>query len=338
MRARLRIKYTAHKMDVFFDKAYGKLYEGIENGECVEYRFSSDNGEIKNIFIKREVPYDIGGHRYDIITPYGYGGPVVITANDRQKLFSEYADAWEAYCRENGIVSEFVRFHLFDNCDVRESFYGEAAPVSDNVVVKTDCEIDELWMRFEHKVRKNVKKARANGLTMLRDSTGEHIDDFLRIYIDTMQRNNAESYYYFEKSYFEAIQKTLPGKFMYFFAEKDGVIVSAELVLCSEKYVYSFLGGTDSDYYDLRPNDLLKFDIISWCCETGRKAFVLGGGYHREDGIYKYKKSFAPDGDVPFYIGKKIHDEEAYARLVECRKNEGSFDEATGFFPAYRAH
>ncbi len=151
-----------------------------------------------------------------------------------------------------------------------------------------------------------------------------------------MERNNARDYYYFERSYFQSIVNTLAGQYIFFHVWYDDKIISTELVLCSNKYLYSFLGGTQKEYYPMRPNDLLKLEIIKWGKETGRNKFVLGGGYGGNDGIYRYKKSFAPGEDVPFYIGKIMHNKEVYDKLTDLRKKRRNFDPNSIFFPLYR--
>jgi len=152
-------------MDVFFDDKYGRLYENTEKGECVVYEFQSEYGRIRNIFIKREIPYKIDGESYfDIITPYGYGGPVIIESTDDERLISGYFADFEKYCKNEKIVCAFCRFHLFDNVEIRERFDGEAIHISDNVVRFFDKGLDEIYMEFDHKVRKNVKKAQSFGL------------------------------------------------------------------------------------------------------------------------------------------------------------------------------
>lgn len=322
-------------LDIYFQPEYGKLYEQIEGGVCEAFEYKYDAGTIRNMYIKRPVPWLIDGIQYyDVITPYGYGGPVIIDGNASSGLLAGYYAAWSAYCHENGIVAEFIRFHLFDNTDLRNTFPGEIVHISDNVVRRLDDTMDVMWMEFEHKVRKNVKKAQSNGLTVTIDGTGTELSEFLNIYYSTMERNNAKDYYYFNRAYFQSIINTLPGRFMFFHVWKDDTIVSTELVLCSDKYVYSFLGGTMDEYYSMRPNDLLKYEIIKWGKETRHIAFILGGGYGGNDGIYRYKKAFAPGDDVPFYIGRLIHNKYIYDALVEKRKLDGPINE--GFFPQYR--
>ena len=116
---------------------------------------------------------------------------------------------------------------------------------------------------------------------------------------------------------------------LFFHAHKDGKIVSTELVLVSRDDIYSFLGGTDSVYFYCRPNDFLKHSIIGWGIKNDKKRYVIGGGYNCEtDGIYEYKKSFAPLGDSRYSCYKIVFDPDQYDLL-----SNGNND----YFPFYRS-
>lgn len=323
------------ELDIFFKLEYGKLYESVEKGTTELFKFEDGGTAAQYLYVKRPVPWLIQGEQFfDTITPYGYGGPVLIQGNPDPSFIDHFYFAWSEYCKNNRIVSEFVRYHLFDNQEFIKAFPGEVRYVSDNVVCLLSSDIDQLWMDSDHKVRKNVKKAQANGLVVSTDSTGEYLENFISIYNSTMERNDARSFYYFSKDYFQQIIETLKGHFMFFHVWKEDIIISTELVIYSEKYVYSFLGGTLNDFYLLRPNDLLKFEIIKWSKESGHKAFILGGGYGGNDGIYRYKKSFSSSADAPFYVGKKIHNQVIYEELVKICQKKRKLDES--FFPLYR--
>ena len=325
-------------MDFSFNPEYAKIYANID-GTSDTFNYECEYGKIRNTYILRKIKWSIGDKTYyDIVTPYGYGGPVALEFTDIVKLLEAYHAAFSKYCIEHNIICEFIRFHLFDNVDVRENYYGETVRMLDDVIVDTTGTYDDIWMRYEHKVRKNVKKAQSSGLEMIVENNLSHLDDFLRIYYATMERNQAKQYYYFKREYFEDIARRIPQNFMYFHTIKEDAVISTELVLCSDKYAYSFLGGTDETAYAMRPNDFLKDAIIKWCNETGREIFVLGGGYHKDDGIYKYKRSFTSSPDVPFYIGKTIFNQKIYDEMVCLRAAEDeNFDRESAYFPLYRA-
>lgn len=67
-----------NSIDLYFDKNYGKLYEKAEKGKAKIFKFENELGKITNQFLIREIPEKVDGKiYYDIVTPYGYGGPVI---------------------------------------------------------------------------------------------------------------------------------------------------------------------------------------------------------------------------------------------------------------------
>lgn len=273
---------------------------------------------------------------WDLVTPYGYGGPFAWGNLDPACFWSNF-DVW---ARKTSVTSLFVRLSLFPEQLI--PFVGDIEVRANNIVRTLDLGPDAMWMDYEHKVRKNVKRAQRAGLEVTLDFLGERLDDFLEMYYLTMARRNALSSYYFPRKFFENVIRHLSGQFVFFHALHERKLVSTEMVLVSSEDVYSFLGGTLVEAFDLRPNDLLKHSIITWAREQGKKRFVLGGGYSDEDGIFRYKMSFAPNGVVPFKIGTLIYDPEPYERLVRMRRewevrHNNEWKPRSGFFPVYRA-
>ncbi|OFV97540.1 MAG: hypothetical protein A3H94_01425 [Acidobacteria bacterium RIFCSPLOWO2_02_FULL_60_20] len=277
----------------------------------------------------------------DIVSPYGYGGAFVWGTENAATLAAIFWKAFDQWARSNHVVSEFIRFSLFPENLL--PYPGEKLLLSHNVVRSLEPAEDEIWMDFRQKVRKNVKRAHHHGMQVQVDTTGARLEDFLALYNGTMVRRNAEQFYYFPKLFFQRLSCGLAGHFAYFHCLLGGEVISTELVLLSRSNVYSFLGGTDERYFEMRPNDLIKYEISLWAKRSGKKRFVLGGGYKLNDGIYRYKLSFAPSGETPFFAGRRILDPVMYERLV-CSRAE-SVRRKTGqkwtarcdFFPEYRA-
>lgn len=279
------------------------------------------------------------GKIYDIITAYGYGGCYMWGAADRQTSVTRFYAEFQEWAQQNRIVSEFIRFSL--DSVTREFYPGRVEPNNDNVVVDLTADKETMWHNFKHKVRKNVNRALNNQVKVECDLQGENLEAFLEIYYSTMERREADSGYYFPREYFETIGRNLKGQFAYFHALYEGKVISTELVLVSDYNIYSFLGGTKEEYFDLRPNDLLKYEIINWGRENGKKWFILGGGYTPHDGIFNYKLAFAPEGIRPFYVGKQIFDPQIYELLVKkkqalCEACCYEWSSKTLFFPLYR--
>jgi hypothetical protein len=329
--------------EVFGHPEYARLYTG-PHVRALCAAASVGNSHVLYPFLLRALeaePYcdPSLSDRTDISTPYGYGGPfrwgAAWSAEDSQAFWRGF-DVWAG---KAGVVSEVVRLSLFP--ETLLEYAGESQVLSENVVRDIRSE-EELWMDFDHKVRKNVNKARAKGLTVRIDETGERLEDFLGIYLGTMERRNAGATGCFPRSFFERINAELKGQFAYFHAFVDDVVISTELVLVSADRIYSFLGGTNADWFHFRPNDLLKVEIMNWARAAGKAEFVLGGGYVAGDGIYRYKLAFAPHGSVPFSLGSRILNGEAYAHLVDMRRTLGAllreqWHPKAHYFPAYRA-
>jgi hypothetical protein len=324
--------------EVFAHPGYVSLFASDLDEPLAAYA-EIGSGFVLYPFILRSItaPHLRAAGARDITTAYGYGGALAVGgAADHAPTFWTAFDAW---CRERGVVSEFVRLSLF--AEILLPYPGERQEKLTNVVRTLDLSEEELWRDFEHKVRKNVNKAKRSGVTVELDSTGAYLDDFLRIYTGTMERRDAKPSLCFPRRFFESIGRDLSGSCAYFHARHRGRVVSTELVLVSAENVYSYLGGTEEGAFDVRPNDLLKHELMLWVKRQGKKRFVIGGGNAPDDGIFRYKRAFAPDGLAPYFVGRRVLDRVAYDRLTanhleEGRRRDPAWNHDGGFFPAYR--
>lgn len=289
-------------------------------------------------FLLRKIQYiNQKEQYYDVISPYGYSGPLFNQNLSRGYLilFWELVDEWY---RNNNVVSEFVRFNLCNNYD----FYsGTLIPTLINVKgAIIDSHVQ--WSNFKQKVRNNYRKGINNNLKI--EIAFEHIDDstiqlFHSIYIRTMARIHAEVEYFYSTNCLKNIIKLSRRKCLIAFVYFEDIAISAELILISGTSLYSYLGGTLSDYFSLRPNDFLKIEVLNWARKNDMEYYILGGGRKDYDNLYRYKKSFFPhDTDVIYYTGRKIVNKQIYDNLCNIYNVEVSDKEkiTTQYFPVYR--
>jgi Acetyltransferase (GNAT) domain len=332
------------RREVFAHPEYLRLYCSAQSRALCAACQSGDLG-ILHPFLLRNLasePFWAGAREtlLDATSAYGYAGPFVWGSGDRERVAGTFWAEFRDWARERRVVSEFVRLSLFPRAMLR--YPGETWQAAKQIIRPLDLAASELWMDFDHKVRKNVSHAQRCGVQIEVDDRGARLEDFLKIYVHTMDRRGALDAYRFPRAYFEQIGRRLPGQFVYFHAVRNGVPVSSELVLVSENSVYSFLGGTLEEAFQFRPNDLLKFEIMNWARERGKSHFVLGGGYRGEDGIYRYKRAFAPRGQAPYWLGGQIFSQDLFAALLAARQSFASgqgqeWRPQPGFFPAYRS-
>ncbi|UJF15393.1 GNAT family N-acetyltransferase [Jeotgalibaca sp. MA1X17-3] len=321
--------------DIYLTKVYAKLFEEKEEGEVRVFDFVSPYGKVKNIFIKRKIPYKIKGQEYyDITTAYGYGGPVVLETTNVTQLLKEYFEAFHQYCIQEQIISEFVRFHLFDNEEIWKQFNGEVQLIGPHIVrdLKKNKEED-----FHKSILQSVRRAERLEVEIVFDPTGKYLDEFLEVYTATMDWHDAKGFYYFDKSFFEQIHETMDGHYLYVHARLGGKIIGTRLILFGDQYAYYFLGGALREYSTYKAASYLDYEIINYLKQAGKEYYIFGGGYRGEDSLYQYKTKFSQQGQVPFYIGKKTHLPEVYKQLTDMRSQQGNYEPDSLFYPLYRS-
>ena len=274
---------------------------------------------------------------YDLVAPYGFGGPYVTGQYNMEEFWYRF----QQWAIEKRVISAFFRFSPFA-ADIRGLI--DSVETNGGNVIRSLTEGREgIWMDFKHPVRTCVRCAEQSGVTVEFDETGKGIDNFIRLYYRTMQRRQATQRYYFSEEFFRKIAKNLPGQFFLSSAIYKGEVIACKLVLSSQDHIYPFLGGADETFFNLNPTQLLDTHIFYWGVEHKKKTCVLGGGYDGYDGVFQYKKKFAPSGVVPYLVGKHIFDRAAYQTMCEKRKihelaHGQSWDDAEMFFPAYRTN
>ncbi len=277
-----------------------------------------------------------------LVSPYGYGGAIFEGDESlRDAAAAGFALLMTDELSRRGCVSEFIREDVFDARLVQRDI-GQRFLQQLNVVVRLDRSEENIWRGYKQKVRKNVNRAREEKLRIELDRDGSMLDGFLSVYYSTMKRTGAAPSFFIPKERFVALIDSLGRDEGMIFAHifSGSEIVSTELLLLSADCLYSFLGGTLDHAYNMRPNDLLKHEMILWGASQGYKWYVLGGGVKPDDGIFKYKASFDPESILPFYVRRIVYDEDRYRSLclqrAEYEKQQGEvWSPRADFFPEY---
>lgn len=330
-----KVVISFEKYDVYWLSGYVKAFQMHGDGNPLLFYYEGNKTRGINVVMKRDIADDkhfcrkISENRYfDFATPYGYGG-WIIEGNDVETLNGEY----ENWCRKNGIVSEFVRFHpLVKNHRYCEAFYN--VDKLGEVVHMDLSDKEDIWNNITSKNRNVIRKAIKNGIEIYNGRYPEIYDKFRIIYNETMDKDNAEDYYYFGKGFYHSILEDLSQNAQVFYAEKDGEVIAAAIVLAANGYMNYHLSGSKKEYSSFAPTNLLLYKAALWGNTNGCRTFYLGGGVGSgEDSLFKFKKAFYKGNLNHFYIGKKIFDRDTYDELLSIR-DENVQD---SFFPLYRA-
>lgn len=321
--------------DIYFEPDYARLYEN-EDSTAVEYRFECEYGVITNLFLKRkiDISLDNGIQYFDIITPYGYGGPVIHNTSDKNKLISAYMEDFGKYTSQEHIISEFVRFHPIIGNGV--DFQNAYNSIFDRKTVGTNLTYEDvIGTEFSKHKRKDIRRILSN--PDIRYEVNENpvsLDDFIKIYYSTMDRDSADDYYYFDQSYFRTMLEKFPGHIItgkVFLADK---LIAMGVYFRYGKYLHAHLSGTLSEYLEYSPAYILKYALALYGHEKGYAVIHYGGGSSRseENGLYKFKREFGKNTTFDFYIAKKVWNDDVYRKICETV----GADMKSEFFPAYR--
>lgn len=322
------------EFDTYWLNGYVKAFFLHGDGDPLLFFYEDENIRGINVVMKRDVAHDNHfagkipeGKYFDFATPYGYGGWIIEGLNTKE-LFTTY----ESWCQQNGIISEFVRFHpMLQNHISCETFY-DVMQLGE--VVHMDIRSPEvIWNNIISKNRNMIRKAIKNGIKIYNGRYPEIYGIFRTIYNGTMDKDHAEAYYYFGKNFYESVLEDLPQNAQIFYAIKEDKVIAASILLASNRRMNYHLSGSLREYSSFAPTNLLLYRAALWGCANGYKTLYLGGGVGSgEDGLFKFKRAFYKGELNHFFIGKKIYDQEKYDALVNMRGVKES-----GYFPKYRA-
>lgn len=328
------VVHSFAEYDVYWLSGYVRAFQIHGDGDPLLFYYEGPEARGINVVMKRDVERDerfLGkipkGQYCDFATPYGYGGWIV-EGTQTEGLFREYRD----WIRKNRIICEFVRFHpMLKNHETARSFYDV---IQLGEVVHMDLSSPEtIWNNIISKNRNMIRKAAKNDIKVYNGRYPEIYRTFRTIYNATMDKDNAEAYYYFRPEFYTSILEDLPQNTQVFWAEKDGQVIAASIVLAANGRMNYHLSGSLREFGSLAPTNILLYQAALWGCANGYATFYLGGGVGSgEDSLFRFKRAFYKGDLNHFYIGKKIYDEDQYRLL--CAGNPLSV--GSSFFPAYR--
>ena len=325
--------------DIYFEKNYGRLYEKIENGKCEEFILNHALGTVHHLFIKREIPIKLDDRVfYDLMTPYGYGGPHIVSGKqeDKDELVTVFWQAFGEYCLENRIVSEFVRFHpiLKNHLDFSTCY----ELIFKRHTIQTDLmsSADPILTEYSASCRRDIRHALKAGVEYRVIDHPKSLKDFKELYTSTMQRNSAEAIYYFDDEYFQNCIDWLGNYLVVVEVTYQGSIIGMSLNFVYGDYIHVHLTGTSKDHHQLAPAYVLQYALVLWGKEQGKHLIHHGGGRTGEpdDKLYLFKKKFGCNAEFEYFNGRKIWNPEVYEMLCQAVSAPRGIDQ----FPAYRSH
>lgn len=284
--------------------------------------------------------------RRDLISPYGFSGPIF--SGITRSTLQSFLEAYEGYAARRGYVAEFIRFcpSLSNHEPLQGLERVSLRYLNDVVIVDLRGGEEKAWRRIRKTARAEIRKALSYYPTVrIRSKPSlEEIRLFLKLYYETMRRNRASAKYFFAESFIERLFKYLEGyTYLVYSLDETGRPGSAALFLVDPGRLYAYYYLAGSNYAQPVPsNRLVIWRFIQFAIRQGVHYINLGGGRGSNDSLFRFKASFSRL-TKPYYIGGIVFDEDTYRALAESNPNVDLQEysnpadlKTVDYFPLYR--
>jgi hypothetical protein len=278
----------------------------------------------------------------DVVSPYGYPGLLLSEAARQSPEFARAAMArLSETLRERGACSAFFRMHPLFSAGFTELFPADFfSAASETVAMDLTLGETSLWKGIRDGHQWTIKKCRKLGFEARMVPLSEHIDAFLEVYEETMDRVHAKDAYYFGREYFEKLGR-IPEHVHLCLVELEGVAAAACIFFECGGIVQAHLGGTKSEYLSKSPFHLALYHCAEWARQRGDRYLHLGGGVGgADDRLLHFKRGFS-ERTFPFLTLRMITDPEKYRELTALSAQAANVPVEerlhSDYFPAYRA-
>ncbi len=249
-------------------------------GYDVFYLVACEGDEIRGVLPLTHVKSWLFGNRM-ISQAFGnYGGPLTVSREAMNALFARAVElATERNC-------ESIEFRNIEPMPFDLQLH--EGKICMHLALTADPE--DLWKRFDPKVRNQVRKAWKSNITAA-SGGAELLDDFYGVYTIRMRQLGTPPY---SRALMAAILTRFPDESRIFVVRLGDQTVGAGLTTCFNGLVEIPWAATLVEYNSLCPNHLLYWSVLEHYGKAGASAFDFGR-CTAEGATYRFKKQWGPE-------------------------------------------
>ena len=161
----------------------------------------------------------------------------------------------------------------------------------DTQVIKIDKPFAELFKMWTKGHRSAAKKARRDGVSVVKAETLEDWRAYYHLYQDSIRRWGETVTTSYSWDLFKIIYERFSKNITLWLATFDSTIIAGALCLYAKNHIVYWHGAAHADYFKLRPVNLLIYEALMHACANDYKWFDFNpsGGL---EGVRKFKNSF----------------------------------------------
>jgi hypothetical protein len=323
--------------DFYHTCDYHRIAERLGEGEAQLLVYRQDDHQICLPILVRPIPVDLSRRGLsDATSVYGYAGPIA-SADPPPAVIAGFAEAVTGWLRERQVVSVFSRLHpLIPEQEGLLSGLGQVLDCGPTVSIDLSASDEEAFAHYRKDHRNGIRRLRRSGVTCTVDTEGHWLDEFVRIYHETMQRVGARERYLFPRDYFEAMLRCDDFQTVLIVCQTDHPVCAGMFTLCGG-ISQAHLSGTLTDCLSLSPRRLMVDTARSWAKAAGARVLHLGGGVgSQRDSLFDFKAGFSQDTNT-FRTLQWVVDGQEYSDLLSRSRQLGNRNQPGDYFPLYRA-
>jgi hypothetical protein len=324
----------AVRHDFYHLPAYVDLCARRGGGQAAAFWASEGGAAMLIPMVLRPLPpeLDPGPGWRDAAAPYGYPCPL-LRGDPGEAAVAAMLAAFRDTGAAAGIVSAFLRLHpLLPLAEAPFRAFGALVRHGETVYLDLSQGREELDRQTRVNHLADVRRLEREGFRVQLDPW-ERMDDFVRIYQETMRYRAADAFYRFERGYFTELRQCLGERLHLSIVQApDGAAAAAGLFTWTDGLVQFHLSGTSEAHRRAGPAKLMLIHMRDWARERGARFLHLGGGVGcRQDSLAFFKQGFSRLR-APFGTLRMVLHPERYRVLLGRRGRPDSDD----FFPGYR--
>jgi hypothetical protein len=149
----------------------------------------------------------------------------------------------------------------------------------------------EVSAKFKPNIRRNIRKAEKESVKVTIDRSLESVVAFYQLHCGTRRNHGLPPQPW---SFFRKIHKHViaTGKGFVAMAEfRDRWVAGAVIAVYRDQAIYKY-GASERNFQHLRPNNLVLWKAIQWCCQKGIRSFSFGRTEPKNEGLAQFKRAW----------------------------------------------
>jgi len=200
------------------------------------------------------------------------GGPLV--DDDNEEIIEKLLEKTDKHLSKKAI---YIQFRNIRDLSLHNGVFKKSGFIYEDhldIIHHLENDTETIKKGISKNKRNNVVKAQNRGAEFYEVKDIEEYENGLHLIFETYKRVGlpCPSKYYFINAY-----KIMLDILKVFAIKYESKIIGIRLELCYKDMVYDWFAGSDGNYKNCYPNDVLPYNILFWSKENNYKKFDFGG-------------------------------------------------------------